>query len=104
MFAVKMSTSAILLVKKTKILRLVQVSVGLLVLGIVISLSVVEKVISSVAIFFLNHLGTLAQMTTTAIITAVFLCYIPWWELIGLKTQRENEQDTVIENSAQASV
>ena len=99
-----MSTSAILLVKKTKILRLVQVSVGLLVLGIVISLSVVETVISSVAIFFLNHLGTLAQMTTTAIITAVFLCHIPWWELIELKTQRENEQDTVIENSAQASV
>ena len=57
MFAVKMSTSAILLVKKTKILRLVQVSVGLLVLGIVISLSVVETVISSVAIFFFKSLG-----------------------------------------------
>lgn len=100
MFAVKVSTSAILLIKKTKILRWVRVSVVLLVLGIVISLSVVETVIPSVAIFFLNHLGAIVQMITTAIIAAVFLCFIPWPELIELKTQRENQQDTVMENPA----
>ena len=100
MFAVKVSTSAILLIKKTKILRWVQVSVVLLVLGTVISLIVVETVIPSVAIFFLNHLGAIAQMITTAIIAAVFLCFIPWRELIELKTQRENQQDTVLENPA----
>lgn len=100
MFAVKVSTSAILLIKKTKILRWVRVSVVLLVLGIVTSLSVVETVIPSVAIFFLNHLGAIVQMITTAIIAAVFLCFIPWPELIELKTQRENQQDTVMENPA----
>ena len=100
MFAVKVSTSAILLIKKTKILRWVQVSVVLLVLGTVISLIVVETVIPSVAIFFFNHLGAIAQMITTAIIAAVFLCFIPWRELIELKTQRENQQDTVLENPA----
>ena len=100
MFAVKVSTSAILLIKKTKILRWVQVSVVLLVLGTVISLIVVETVIPSVAIFFFTHLGAIAQMITTAIIAAVFLCFIPWRELIELKTQRENQQDTVLENPA----
>ena len=100
MFAVKVSTSAILLIKKTKILRWVRVSVVLLVLGTVISLVVVETVIPSVAIFFLNHLGAIAQMITTATIAAVFLCFIPWRELIDLKTQRENQQDTVTENPA----
>ena len=100
MFAVKVSTSAILLIKKTKILQCVRVSVGLLVLGTVISLIVVETVIPSVAIFFLNHLGAIAQMITTATIAAVFLCFIPWRELIDLKTQRENQQDTVMENPA----
>ena len=100
MFAVKVSTSAILLIKKTKILRWVRVSVVLLVLGTVISLVVVETVIPSVAIFFLNHLGAIAQMITTATIAAVFLCFIPWRELIDLKTQRENQQDTVMENPA----
>ena len=100
MFAVKVSTSAILLIKKTKILQCVRVSVGLLVLGTVISLIVVETVIPSVAIFFLNHLGAIAQMITTATIAAVFPCFIPWRELIDLKTQRENQQDTVMENPA----
>ena len=103
MFAFKVCTSAILMIKERKILRWVQVSVGLLVLGAIISLIVVLRVVPSAAIFFSDHLSTISQMTATAVITAFFLFYIPWWDLIHLKTQSEKLQDTVTENCAEAS-
>ena len=50
-------------------LRLVQMFGVLLVLGVVISLTVVDAVIPPVAIFFLGHISsTIAQITTRAII------------------------------------
>ena len=103
MFAFKVGTSAILMIKERKILRWVQVSVGLLVIGTDISLVVVLRVVPSAAIFFSDHWSAIFQMITTAVITALFLFYIPWRELIHLKTQREKPQDTVTENCAQAS-
>ena len=103
MFAFKVGTSAILMIKERKILRWVQVSVGLLVLGTIISLVVVVGVVPSAAIFFSDHLSTIFQVTAAAVITAFFLFCIPWWDIICLKTQREKPQDTVTENCAEAS-
>ena len=101
---IKVGASALLRIKTTKVLRLVQIFGGLLVLGVVISLTVVDAVIPSVAIFFLGHISTIVQMTTTAIITGVFLICIPWQELIDLRTQRDSPQRSLLVNCAAASV
>ena len=91
MFAIKVSASALLRIETTNKLRCVQVFGGLLVLGINISLIVVDTAIPSVAILFRDQTVAIVQITTTTTITAaIFLFYIPWRELIDLKTQREN--------------
>ena len=104
MFVIKVGASALLRIETAKMLRWVQALVGLLVLSVVISLIVVDAVIPSAAIFFSGHLSTIAQIVTTAIISLVFLFYIPWRELIDLKTQRDNPQRSLLENCAEASV
>ena len=98
MFAVKVGTSAVLMIKTTKSLQWVRVFGALLVLGIVTSLRVVYSVIPSVAILFLDHLGAILQIGATSFIAVIFICCISWRELIDLKTQRENPQYTVLEN------
>ena len=101
---IKVGASALLRIKTTKMLRLVQIFGVLLVLGVVISLTVVDAVIPSVAIFFLGHISTIVRTTTTAMIAGVFLLCIPWQELIDLRTQRESPQRSLEENCAAASV
>ena len=101
---IKIGASALLRIKTTKMLRLVQIFGVLLVLGVVISLTVVDAVIPSVAIFFLGHISTIVRTTTTAMIAGVFLLCIPWQELIDLRTQRESPQRSLEENCAAASV
>ena len=87
MFAIKVSASALLRIETTKMLRCVQAFGGLLVLGINISLIVVDTAIPSVAILFRDQTVAIVQITTTTTITAaIFLFYIPWRELIDLKT------------------
>ena len=71
-------------------LRCVQAFGGLLVLDINISLIVVDTAIPPVAILFRDQTVAIVQITTTTITAAIFLFYIPWRELIDLKTQREN--------------
>ena len=104
MFVIKVGASALLRIETTKMLRWAQALVGLLVLSVVTSLIVVDAVIPSAAIFFSGHPSTFIQIVTTAIISVVFLFYIPWRELIDLKTQRDNPQRSLLENCAVASV
>ena len=81
-------------------LRCVQAFGGLLVLGINISLIVVDTAIPSVAILLRDQKVAIVQLLTTTITAFYFLFFIPWRELIDLKTQRENPLDTVIGNCA----
>ena len=100
MFAIKVSAGAILRIKTTKMLRLVQMFGALLVLGVVISLTVVDAVIPSVDILFRDRQVAFVRITTTTLSPFFFLFFIPWRRLIDLKTQRENPLETVIGNCA----
>ena len=104
MFVVKAGTSAILMIKTERFLLGVRVSAVVLFLVTITSFIVVGGVIPSAQIFFFDHWDTILQIIATEILAIVFLYYIPWWELIHLKTLGENQQDTVIGNRAQASV
>ena len=100
MFAIKVSAGAILRIKTTKMLRLVQMFGALLVPGVVISLTFVDVVIPSVDIFLRDQQVAFLQITTTTLTAFYFLFFIPWRWLIDLKTQRENPLETVIGNCA----
>ena len=100
MFAVNVSTSAILMVKKPKILRAIQVIFGLLFFGALVSLIVVMSVLPSGVAFMSDNWVTILQTITVAVIAFCFLFVIPWKELIAIKAARDNQEDYGLENPA----
>ena len=101
MFVVEAGTGAILMIKTERMLLGVRVSAVVLFLITITPLIVVSGVIPSTQIFFFDHWDTILQITATEILAIAFLCYIPWWKLICLKTLGENQQDTQASVSTQ---
>lgn len=100
MFAVTVSTSAILMIKKPKILLAVRVIFVLLFFGALASLLVVMSVLPSGVAFLSGNLVTILQIFTVAAIVLCFLFVIPWKELIAIKAARDNQEDYGLENPA----
>ena len=100
MFAVTVGTSAILMVKKPKILRAIQVIFVLLFLGALVSVIVVMSVLPSGVAFMSDNWVTILQIMTVAAIAFCFLFEIPWKELIAIKAARDNQEVYGLENPA----
>ncbi|XP_022789746.1 uncharacterized protein LOC111329340 [Stylophora pistillata] len=82
LFSINVGTSLMLKIKETKTLRCVQGIGVFLLLCAMTSLIVVASVIPSVDRFLTDNLSAAAQIMVTAVTAMVFLCLIPWKEII----------------------
>lgn len=89
LFSINVGTSLMLMIKKTKTLRCVQGICIFLLLGAMTSFMVVASVIPSVDRVVTDNAVAAAQIIATAATAVVFLCVIPWKEIIDLNVQRE---------------
>lgn len=89
LFSINVGTSLMMMIKKTKTLRCVQGICIFLLLGAMTSFMVVASVIPSVDRVVTDNAVAAAQIIATAATAVVFLCVIPWKEIIDLNVQRE---------------
>ena len=93
MFAIKVCASALSGIETTRMLRCAQGFGVFLVLGINISLIVVETAIPSVAILLRDKNVAIVQVLTTTITAFYFIFLIPWRELIETREKNKREKN-----------
>lgn len=96
LFSINVGTSLMMMIKKTKTLRCVQGICIFLLLGAMTSLTVVASVIPSVDRVVTDNAVAAAQIIVTAATAVVFLCVIPWKEIIDVQRERKKTVETEV--------
>lgn len=96
LFSINVGTSLMMMIKKTKTLRCVQGICIFLLLGSMTSVMVVASVIPSVDRVVTDNAVAAAQIIVTAATAVVFLCVIPWKEIIDVQRERKKTVETEV--------